>query len=286
MRPTVGPPAGLASAARLGLRSTRHQKRGALITYPEEWPAVRQLFPESHRGDDLAHIQPGTIVIPRYRATPFGDELEREAAGYGSRLINTYAQHLAVDDIFTWTELLGDMTAPSYRMEELTDAPQGRFFVKGQVTSLKNHGPEHVFADGKDQALALAEQILRNPLTRNQTPVIRPMQDYLQLGTSAQGLPVFHEQRVFTYCGSVLGSGFYWSGHTGFAAPPTLDSAFLAAVDTALERLGGLADFLVLDMAQYADGHWGVVELNDASHAGFPAGLSPLEVFRNLIETR
>jgi hypothetical protein len=35
MRPTVGPPAGLASAARLGLRSTRHQKRGALITHHE-----------------------------------------------------------------------------------------------------------------------------------------------------------------------------------------------------------------------------------------------------------
>lgn len=29
------------------------------------------------------------------------------------------------------------MTAPSYRIEEMAAVPEGRFFVKGQVTSLK-----------------------------------------------------------------------------------------------------------------------------------------------------
>ncbi|SIL99132.1 Uncharacterised protein [Mycobacteroides abscessus subsp. abscessus] len=120
----------------------------------------------------------------------------------------------------------------------------------------------------------------------NQSPVIRPMQDYLQLGTGEQGLPVFHEQRVFTYRGQILGTGFYWAGHRGIGQPPQLDGTFFRAVDAAIARLDGLADFLVLDMAQYAhDGHWGVVELNDACHAGFPPALSPLEVFGKLLRS-
>ncbi|SLH41960.1 ATP-grasp domain-containing protein [Mycobacteroides abscessus] len=252
-------------------------------TYPEEWAAVRELFPEARRGDELTDLKPGTVVIPRYRATPFGAELEAEVTDRGSRLINTYAQHLAVDDIFTWTQLLGDMTAPSYRIEDMTAVPEGRFFVKGQVTSLKNHGPADVFASSKAEALALADRLLHHPLMTNQTPVIRPVQDYLRLGTSEQGLPVFHEQRVFTYQGDVLGAGFYWAGHREMNAPPDLDDAFGVAVSTALNRLDGLADFLVLDMAQYVDGHWGVVELNDACHAGFPSSIPPAEVFGKLL---
>ncbi|ORB47181.1 hypothetical protein BST43_26270, partial [Mycobacteroides saopaulense] len=67
--------------------------------------------------------------------------------------------------------------------------------------------------------------------------------------------------------------------------PPELDDTFFRAVDAAIARLNGIADFLVLDMAQYAhDGHWGVVELNDACHAGFPPALSPREVFGTLLE--
>lgn len=253
-------------------------------TYPDEWPAVRDLFPESRRSDAPAGLEPGTVVIPRYRATPFGAELEAEITAHGSRLINTHAQHRAIGDIFTWSEMLGDMTAPSYRIEDLAAVPEGRFFVKGQVSSLKNHGPTEVFADSKASALALADKLLHHPLMTNQTPVIRPLQNYLQLGTSEQGLPVFHEQRVFAYRGEVLGAGFYWSGHRGIGPPPALDDTFSRAVDVAIARLDGIADFLVLDMAQYAhDGRWGVVELNDASHAGFPPALSPLEVFGKLM---
>lgn len=251
--------------------------------YPEEWAAVSDLFPVHRRGDELALLEPGTVVIPRYRATPFGADLERDVAERGSRLINTFAQHLAIDDIFTWAALLGDMTAPTYRIEDMTSVLEGRFFVKGQVSSLKNRGPQAVFADTKAEAVAMAEELANHPLLGGQIPVIRPVQDYLRLGTSEQGLPVFHEQRVFTYRGTVLGSGFYWSGHQGVGPAPGLESAFWRAVAVALERLNGIADFLVLDMAQYVDGHWGVVELNDASHAGFPPAVSPSMVFRNLL---
>lgn len=252
-------------------------------TYPEEWPAVRELFSESRRSDDPANLPAGTVVIPRYRATPFGADLERDVAARGSRLINTHAQHLAIDDIFAWTELLGDMTAPSYRIEDMAAVPEGRFFVKGQVSSLKNHGPADVFADSKAAALGLADKLVNHPLMAHQVPVIRPVQDYLRLGTTGQGLPVFHEQRVFTYRGQVLGAGFYWSGHDGAGSPLELDDTFRRAVDTALEHLDGVADFLVLDMAQYCDGRWGVVELNDGCQSGFPAAISPAEVFGNLL---
>ncbi|WP_157931619.1 ATP-grasp domain-containing protein [Mycobacteroides abscessus] len=251
--------------------------------YPEEWAAVRELFPSHRRGAELQALEPGTVVIPRYRATPFGVDLEREVVERGSRLINSFAQHLAIDDIFAWAALLGDLTAPTYRIEDMARVPDGRFFVKAQVSSLKNLGPQAVFADTKAEAVAMATELENHWLLGGQVPVIRPVQDYLRLGISEQGMPAFHEQRVFTYLGKVLGSGFYWSGHRGVGQPPTLENAFWTAVDVALERLNGIADFLVLDMAQYVDGRWGVVELNDACHAGFPPAVSPSEVFRNLL---
>lgn len=246
--------------------------------YPEEWSAVVRHFPAVNRSEHLEALAPGTIIIPRYRAEPFGLELEQAAAEMGSTLINTFAQHKAIDDIFTWTDRLGDLTAPAYRVEDMAHVPEGRFFVKGNVSSLKNHGPDAVYADDKDGALELARKVAEHPHLGGQTPVIRPLQDYRLLGVSEHRLPMWNEQRVFLYEGRILDHGAYWGNRDG-AVVESPDERFYRAVDTALERLDGIAPFLVLDMAQYSDGHWGVVELNDASHSGFPVTVSPDKVF-------
>ncbi len=251
-------------------------------TYPDEWDAVQKHFPI--RSDDVDSLPSGTVVVPRYRAIPFGAELEAQVLANGSRLINSYAQHLAVDDIFDWTQRLGDLTAPSYRVEDMSGVTEGRFFVKGNVSSMKHRGVSSCYADSKDEALALAEKVTENPYLAGQIAVIRPLQDYMLLGSSEHGLPIWHEQRVFTYQGRILGYGMYWGYRDTLRQPPPIDSGFFDTVNAALERLGGIADFLVLDMAQYMDGHWGVVELNDGSHSGFPSTVSPDEVFGNLVK--
>lgn len=253
-------------------------------TYPDEWAAVHDVFPPTHRGDSLDNLPSGSVVLPRYRAVPFGEELEREVLRRGSRLINTYAQHCAIDDIFMWSELLGDMTAPTYRVEDMEGVPEGKFVVKGQVSSLKNHGPAYVFADNKEQALAIVKVLQANPLTANQIPVIRPVQDYLRLGTSAQGLPVLNEHRVFVYRGLVLTTEFYWHGNGTLDIPvPELDEGFIMSVSDALNLVEHIADFMVLDVAQYTDGHWGVVEINDACHSGFSTPTTAREVYSGLV---
>ena len=48
-------------------------------TYPDEWDAVQKHFPL--RSDGVDSLPSGTVVIPRYRAIPFGAELEAHSTG-------------------------------------------------------------------------------------------------------------------------------------------------------------------------------------------------------------
>lgn len=112
--------------------------------------------------------------------------------------------------------------------------------------------------------------------------VLREVQDYLRLGTTSRLLPVFHEHRVFVYRGNILSTSFYWESQSQIRARlAPLDKQFYDAVEEAINRIGHLANFMVIDMAQYTDGHWGVVELNDAVMSGIPS-IHPYEMYANL----
>lgn len=252
-------------------------------TYPDEWDALSQVFPSHHLSSELSDFPTGSVVLPRYRAIPFGDGLETEATALGMTLINTWKQHQALDNLLEWSSLLGDMTARTYTLEDFDTAPNGPYFVKGEVNSMKNRGPEKAFANNKSEALSLAKELSQDSWLDGQTIVLRELQDYLRLGaTKTHNLPVFHEQRVFIYRSEVLSVNFYWGTQYHLVSKvPQLGNEFYQAIDKALSRIGHLADFLVLDMAQYTDGHWGVVELNDACMSGIPS-TSTHELFGNL----
>lgn len=252
-------------------------------TYPSEWDAMIASFGKSRIVTQMSEVSVGDVVLPRYRTVPFGDLLESEAVQHGARLINSAAESSRIRDIYSWAGLLEGLTAPCYSLEDVDSMPQGAYFVKGQTSSLKNRGPQAVFAQSKEGAVDLARAILTDDWISHEKPVMRPMQDYLWLGTSERGLPVFHERRVFTYAGTVLAQMFYWdSQRNRLDVPvPLLSDAFYQTLVEAVDRVKDVAPFLVIDMAEYENGDWGVVELNDGCQSGI-VGNMDFEVYSAL----
>lgn len=251
--------------------------------YPREWSAITQTFRNDQLITDPSTTGSGYTVLPHYRTVPFGDLLEAEIQQQGSHLINSFKQSARVRDLFTWVPLLADMTAPAYRIDQADDIPEGKYFVKGQTSSPKNRGAASVFADSKADALILAQRIADDSWFAGETPAIRPLQDYRRLGTTRKGLPIFNERRVFTYKGRILADGFYWDAFRQYmTAPiPKVDDDYWDAVNQACRKVETVADFLVIDLAQYTDGRWGVVELNDGCQAGVGGGVET-DLYTNL----
>lgn len=249
-------------------------------TYPEEHAAMQQCLQPEQLIRDPHEVEAGDVVLPRYRSVPFGELLEDEVVQHGGRLINTAAQSSKVRDLYSWVNLLPNHTAPAYRIEDMDNVPEDRFFVKGQTSSLKYLGPSAVFAESKADAVEMAMGLRVHDWLSSEEPVIRPVQNYRLLGRTKTGLPMFNERRAFTYRGQLLSEGFYWTGQ-GPELEVAPDQSLYHCIETVMDLVKHVADFLVIDFAQYEDGHWGVIELNDGCQAGF-AGASELEVYSKL----
>lgn len=219
-------------------------------------------------GSNLVEIPRGSLVVPRFRAIPFGAELEQEVLSAGSKLINSYREHRAIADLYSWVHLLEGLTAPAYSVEDLPRLPEGAYFVKGETNSKKADWFSSAFAPNRAKLIEVVGNLLKDQWIGTQKLAIRPFQQYRKIGEDVTGRPIFHERRAFYYRGELLSEAHYWNGDD-YGRPEPLDSAAYSEVQKdALLRVGHLAPLLVIDYAEYEDGSWGVVELNDGSMAG------------------
>lgn len=232
-------------------------------------------------GANLVEIPEGSLVVPRFRAIPFGAELEAEVNSAGSTLINSFREHRSIADLYSWVHLLEGLTAAAYGVEDLPRIPEGAYFVKGETNSKKSDWFSSAFAPNRAKLIEVVGNLLNDQWIGTQRLAIRPFQEYRQIGEAVNGRPIFHERRAFYYRGHLLSQAHYWSVED-FGAPEPLRPERYAAVQAdAINRVGDLAPFLVVDYAEYEDGSWGVVELNDGSMAGLSAN-SPLELWAAL----
>lgn len=240
-----------------------------LTTDADEIRAARKVFGDSNAGTDITKIPVGSLVIPRYRALPFGRELEEEIASLGSTLINTYRQHRNIANLFAWSHLLEGITAPAYRVDEIPYLPEGSYFVKGETNSVKNAWFDKAFAQSKSDLPRIIGNLSNDMVVGSQDIVIRPFQKFRQLATAVDGRPVFHERRVFTLDGIVLSSAFYWTSFPEVADTlPKIAGNFEKTLTEALKRIEGLSRFVVIDLGEMENGEWQVVELNDGPMSG------------------
>lgn len=237
---------------------------------PGELEAAQAAFGADMCGFNVNEIPPGSLVVPRWRALPFGRELEAEVTSGGSTLVNSYHEHRLVANLFNYVQVLEGLTAPAYRIDELAYLPEGAYFLKGETNSLKNDWFGSAYAPTKRAVIDVASRISKDGLVGSQELVIRPFRSYRKLCEAVDGRPVFNERRVFTYRGEVLSDGFYWSSFVDDVGEvsPLIEGEFERTLGAALERLRDHTPFVVIDMAEFEDGSWEVVELNDGSMSG------------------
>jgi len=232
-------------------------------------------------GSNLLDIPKGSVVVPRYRMLPFGRELEQEITASGSRLINSFRQHRAVANLYSWVHLLEGLTAPAYRIEDIPRLPEGDYFLKGETNSKKADWFGSAYAANKSELMGVMRNLLNDQWVGNQELVIRPFQRYRRIGEAVNGQPIFHERRAFYFNGELLSEAHYWNVNDYGAPEPLRPEEYTRAQVAAVGAVGHIASFLVIDYAEYEDGTWGVVELNDGSLAGLSAN-APLTVWGNL----
>jgi len=244
----------------------------SISSYPgldEEIKIIENLIGKDRVGSNIVEIPKDSIVITRYRSLPFGQELENEICSLGSTMINSYQEHRNIANLFNWVNVLEGYTAPAYRIDDIQYLSEGEWFVKGETNSKKNQWFENCYASSKKELMNVVRNNLNDSVIGYQDIAIRPFQKFRKLTESVDKRPVFHERRVFVLDGEILSYGPYWSSHPEILNTSAIDDdKFDETLLKVVELSKHLARFYVIDMAEYDNGDWSVVELNDGCMSG------------------
>lgn len=234
-------------------------------------------------------VPENSLVIGRYSVLPYYDELERDLALRGSRLLNTYAEHQFIADVMNWggeNGILASLTPRSWTA--WGNLPEGSYIVKGRTNSRKQQWNTHCFAATKADIPRIAQRLWDDALLKEQGLVVREYVPLKQLGEGLNGLPISNEWRTFWLKGAdgkpvLLASGFYWASHPELESKARLTPEALVVGAQAALRIVEHATFFVLDLAEAAKGDWIVVEINDGQMSGLSC-VDPSELYGNLKE--
>ncbi len=247
------------------LHSADYQKR-----HGAEYEAMVAVLGKERMSSHIYKIPAHSVVVPRFRAIPFGKELEDEIAHRGARLINTYAEHRNIANIFVWAKELSDasLTPAVYGIHELEKLPEGEYFVKGETNSLKFQWHSAAYAPTRSALFDVISAVSNDSTVGGQALAIRPFVHFRKLGEGIVGQPIFHERRAFVYGRTVLGVAPYWSSYPEFRADAIDESKFSTCLYKLVNATEKHAPFRVIDMAELPTGEWQLIELNDGSMSG------------------
>ena len=143
-----------------------------------------------------------------------------------------------------------------------------------------------MFASDWKAAGYVYARLSQDGLVGDQKIYIREYVPLVKLGDSIGGCPISKEFRCFVYKGVVISAGFYWQAFKddvlaqGGTIPDTTEIPW-KFMDEVLDRIGHQVPFVVVDVAQGADGRWWVIELNDGQQSGLSAN-DPRKLYANL----
>jgi len=253
--------------------------RGSLAEEDEK-AAAAQYFSIVER---RTAVPAGSLIIPRYSALPFNEELEDDVRALGSQLINTHAEHVYVANLRNWYYHLADYTPRTwFALDQVPD--KGPFVLKGATNSKKHFWTSHMYAEDKREAVDVFTRLAGDGYVGNQPIYVReyvPLRKFCD-SISGQGPPVTEEYRFFVLDGEVLCGGFYWSGYLDDIEEEV--SADFVPRDFLQKVIGQVSQyvrFFVVDVARTAKGDWLVIELNDGQQSGLSA-IEPNDLYRSL----
>jgi hypothetical protein len=218
-------------------------------------------------GTTLSDAPPGSVVLPRYRALPFGRELEQEAQRHGLSLLNPYSQHAWAADIHQWYPALRGLTPETWRrVEDIPHDVNGPFFLKGATNSLKHKPEKFWYAETRSEIGEVIANLHQDSLIGQQQLAIRQWIELEKVEDNLVGVPQSREYRCFSCLGAPLAIGDYWEPSDKEAHEFLLDHAsFVLKIN---RIVGKFLNFAALDFGVLENGDPIVIEVNDGSMAG------------------
>lgn len=245
----------------------------------DEMSAIETHFPNSH-GHLIGDVPAGSVVLPRFRALPFGQELVDELAAKNCRTLNGWAGHRWCADLGQWYPVLKDFTPESWRgAENIPIGENGPFIVKGETNSRRGRWFTHCFCESRADVGPTVANLMGDSLIQHQQIWVRKFVPLHRYFDDVAGMPINEEYRCFFYGGRMIAGGFYWANHLEQIRETCRNGPDVANVPLGwLTEIGNkirpYADFVCVDVAVTADADWIVVEVNDGQMAGV-CGVNP-----------
>ena len=207
------------------------------------------------------------------------------------RLIHSPEQYERASLLPAWYPLLEDLTPRSEWHDDFPPASEvaHRFgwpvFVKGERQTSRHRAATSVIRSVADYE-RVREAWRHDPILAWQRIVLRefvplrPASPDVPASNSPHSLPASFEFRTFFWRGELVGFGPYWRG-VNYSASDAERAAAVAVAAEAARRVD--VPFLVVDVAQAADGRWLVIECNDGQDSGY-AALRPLPLWRRVLD--
>lgn len=216
----------------------------------------------------LTNINAGDFVVYRYSLYPFALDQEREILNIGAVPINSYGQHQYAANLENYVVDLQELTPKTW--DNLQDIPQsGPFVLKGETNSRKSNWKRDMFANNKQEAIAIHGRLCDDSLIGQQKIFIReyvPLVTYLE---GIAGIPITEEYRFFAAFGEILCGGYYWQNYIDdLVEKPNENDVPKEFLQKVLDRIKNKINFVVIDVARTQSSDWIVIELNDGCQSG------------------
>ena len=226
-------------------------------------------------------------AVGRFGVTEKYKELYTALLSEGVELIHSPSQYALASELTQWYPLLSDLTPRSHwfatppTAQEIEKHFTWPIFVKGSRQTSRHKAALSILRTRAQYAAAIKEY-RSNPILHWQALVCR---EYIPLrkvpAPESDTIPASFEFRTFWWRGTCVGAGPYWSAVASYTWTQEEERQALAIAQEAANRLA--LPFLVVDVAQTAEGKWIVIEVNDAQESGY-AGIPPLVLWQRVVE--
>ncbi|KQU80444.1 MULTISPECIES: ATP-grasp domain-containing protein [unclassified Rhizobacter] len=233
--------------------------------------------PYQIEGEELCVLRVGPLSD---YATEFDDKL-----AMGLRLVNSPAEHVLASELEAWYPVLEGLTPRTKVFDALPTASEVEsdfrwpVFMKGSRQTSK-HNPDLSIIRSRDHFEAASRLYRSDSILHWQKPVIREFIPLLSVPGQVPGkVQPSVEFRSFWWHGTCVGWGRYWYQVPAYECADA--AAGLEVARIAATRLA--VPFLVVDFAKTAEGHWIVIECNDAQESGY-VGIAAQPLWQNVID--
>jgi len=226
-------------------------------------------------------------VVGRFGVTSNYEGLFDSLKNEGIELVHTPSQYLLASDLTYWYKHISDLTPESRWVEQPPEVKEIEkhfdypIFVKGSRQTSRHKATLSIIHTHEEYQNCVNE-FKQNPVLHWQKFVIR---EFIKLrkveAKLTEKIPPSFEFRTFWWKGKLAGAGSYWKDFANYDWTELEKTQAVNLAKTAVERLK--IPFIVIDIAQKADGNWVIIECNDGQESGY-ASISPIALWQKIID--